>query len=76
MGESPWGIHEAADSVPRYEWAWYAPEAGWRMQLSRAVAASACVPGVFTPLQSSLYATATTRGPFTHSAHRYSLSKL
>jgi hypothetical protein len=51
MGESPWAIHEAADSVPRLEWAWYAPEAGWQMELGRAVAASACVPGIFAPLR-------------------------
>ncbi len=50
MGESPWSVHPAADSVPRLEWSWYEPEAGWRMRLARAVAASACVPGVFAPL--------------------------
>jgi predicted acylesterase/phospholipase RssA len=50
MGESPWAIHEAADAIPRLEWAWYAPEAGWQIELGRAVAASACVPGVFAPL--------------------------
>jgi predicted acylesterase/phospholipase RssA len=50
MGESPWAIHEPADSIPRLEWSWYEPEAGWKMELSRAVAASACVPGVFAPL--------------------------
>jgi hypothetical protein len=53
MGESPWAIHEAADSVPRLEWSWYEPKAGWAMALGRAVAASACVPGVFAPLQVS-----------------------
>jgi hypothetical protein len=51
MGESPWAIHPAADSVPPLEWAWYAPEAGWQMRLGRAVAASACVPGVFAPVR-------------------------
>ena len=50
MGESPWAVHEAADSIPRLEWSWYAPEAGWQIGLGRAVAASACVPGVFAPL--------------------------
>jgi len=50
MGESPWSIHGAADSVPRLQWFWYQPAAGWHMSLSRAVAASACVPGVFSPL--------------------------
>lgn len=51
MGESPWAVHEAADAVPRLEWAWYDSQAGWQMKLSRAVAASACVPGVFAPLE-------------------------
>lgn len=50
MGESPWAIHETADCVPRLEWAWYAPQAQWRMELGRAVAASAAVPGIFRPL--------------------------
>jgi predicted acylesterase/phospholipase RssA len=50
MGESPWAIHEAADSIPRLEWSWYEPHAGWKMEVARAVAASACVPGVFAPL--------------------------
>src|SRR3954471_11537759 len=51
MGESPWAIHGAADSVPRLQWFWYRPQAGWYMPLGRAVAASACVPGVFSPLR-------------------------
>jgi hypothetical protein len=51
MGESPWAVHEAADSVPRLEWGWYAPESSWQIELARAVAASACVPGVFAPLR-------------------------
>jgi predicted acylesterase/phospholipase RssA len=51
MGESPWAVHEAADSIPRLEWSWYEPEARWQMELGRAVAASACVPGVFAPLE-------------------------
>jgi predicted acylesterase/phospholipase RssA len=51
MGESPWAVHEAADSVPRLEWSWYEPAAGWRIRLARAVAASACVPGIFEPLR-------------------------
>jgi predicted acylesterase/phospholipase RssA len=50
MGESPWAVHEAADVVPRLQWAYY-NNAAWRMRLGRAVAASACVPGVFSPLQ-------------------------
>jgi predicted acylesterase/phospholipase RssA len=50
MGESPWSIHEAADSVPRLEWSWYAPQEGWQIELGRAVAASACVPGIFAPV--------------------------
>jgi len=51
MGESPWAVHEAADSIPRLEWSWYEPRARWQMELGRAVAASACVPGVFAPLE-------------------------
>lgn len=51
MGESPWAVHEAADSVPRLEWAMYDSDAGWRIRLARAVAASACVPGLFEPLK-------------------------
>lgn len=50
MGESPWAIHSAADSVPRLQWFWYQPDAGWYISLGRAVAASASVPGVFSPL--------------------------
>lgn len=50
MGESPWAVHETADSVPRLEWSWYEPNVGWQMELGRAVAASACVPGLFAPL--------------------------
>jgi predicted acylesterase/phospholipase RssA len=51
MGESTWAIHEAADSVPRLEWGYYDEAAGWRIELGRAVAASACVPFIFEPLQ-------------------------
>lgn len=51
MGESPWAIHEAADSIPRLEWSWYEPAARWQIQLGRAVAASACVPMLFAPLR-------------------------
>ena len=50
MGESPWAVHEAADCIPRLEWSWYNTGAGWKMNVARAVAASACVPGVFAPL--------------------------
>jgi predicted acylesterase/phospholipase RssA len=50
MGESPWAVHEAADIVPRLQWARY-NGGSWRMRLGRAVAASACVPGVFAPLK-------------------------
>ena len=50
MGESPWAIHSAADGVPRLQWFWYQPDAGWYISLGRAVAASASVPGVFSPL--------------------------
>jgi predicted acylesterase/phospholipase RssA len=51
MGESPWAVHEGADSIPRLEWSWYVPEKNWSMPLGRAVAASASVPGIFTPLR-------------------------
>src|SRR5262249_52013585 len=51
MGESPWAVHEAADSIPRLEWSWYEPDVGWKMELGRAVAASACVPGIFAPVE-------------------------
>lgn len=51
MGESPWAIHAAADSIPLLEWSHYEPASGWKMELGRAVAASACVPGVFEPLR-------------------------
>ena len=51
MGESPWAVHEEADSIPRLEWSWYDAENGWTMEVARAVAASACVPGVFAPLE-------------------------
>ena len=44
MGELPWTIHKSADSVPRLEWAWYAPEADWQMKIARAVTASALCP--------------------------------
>ena len=50
MGEAPWAVHDAADAVPRLEWAAYDPARGWQMTLGRAVAASACVPGIFEPL--------------------------
>jgi len=51
MGESPWTVHEAADNIPRLEWCQYKPVVGWQIALSRAVAASACVPLVFEPLR-------------------------
>ncbi|MEO6163787.1 MAG: patatin-like phospholipase family protein, partial [Candidatus Binatia bacterium] len=51
MGESPWSVHPAADSVPRLQWHWYDPGSKWQMELARAVAASACVPGLFEPLR-------------------------
>jgi len=49
MGESPWAIHDAADVVPRLQWARYTDT--WKVRLGRAVAASACVPGVFDPVK-------------------------
>jgi hypothetical protein len=51
MGESPWSVHQAADTVPRLEKHDYNEDAGWRMPLAKAVSASACVPGVFSPLR-------------------------
>ena len=51
MGESPWSVHESADTIPRLEWSMYDKNAGWQMRLARAVAASACVPMVFAPLR-------------------------
>jgi len=55
MGESSWAVHEAADSVRRLEWCKYSPAHYWQMELSRAVAASACVPLVFEPLRLRSY---------------------
>jgi predicted acylesterase/phospholipase RssA len=59
MGESPWAIHESADSIRRLEWSEYDKdpdsETRWRMELSRAVAASACVPTIFEPLRLPQY---------------------
>jgi predicted acylesterase/phospholipase RssA len=54
MGESPWSINEGADNIKRLEWALYAPDCGWQIELARAVAASAAVPGVFAPLKLKL----------------------
>jgi hypothetical protein len=51
MGESPWAVHAAADSVPRLQWSTYDQSTGWQIRLGRAVAASACVPTVFAPLR-------------------------
>lgn len=51
MGESPWAVHSAADSIGRLEWYEYDLVNRWQMDLSRAVAASACVPMVFEPLR-------------------------
>jgi predicted acylesterase/phospholipase RssA len=50
MGESPWARNDGADNIERLQWSWYEPEAGWQMELARAVAASAAVPGIFAPL--------------------------
>jgi hypothetical protein len=51
MGESPWSTHPAADSVPRLQWHWYDQGSKWQFRLARAVAASACVPGIFEPVR-------------------------
>lgn len=50
MGESPWSVHDAADTVPRLEWHGYDADGRWRISLAQAVSASAGVPGVFSPL--------------------------
>ena len=51
MGESPWQLNGGADNIERLEWAYYNRQAGWRIRLARAVAASASVPGIFAPLE-------------------------
>jgi len=43
MGEAPWSNGHEVDSVPRLEWAYYDSSSDWRIELARAVAASACV---------------------------------
>lgn len=50
MGEAPWSNGHEVDSVPRLEWSYYDLSSDWRMELARAVAASACVPFVFAPM--------------------------
>ena len=55
MGESPWAVHEAADSIPRLQWSDYDKDVGWHIGIGRAVAASACVPTVFAPLRIGQY---------------------
>ena len=32
MGESPWSIHESADSIPRLEWSMYDKSTGWQIR--------------------------------------------
>ncbi len=52
MGESPFSIVVGADPLPRLRRSYYqAPDR--RVTLSQAVAASACVPGLFAPLSFS-----------------------
>jgi hypothetical protein len=51
MGESPWAINEEADAIERLQWAPYSTASNWRISLARAVAASAAVPGIFSPLE-------------------------
>lgn len=53
MGESPWALNEGADNIERLEWARYDVDAHWQIELARAIAASAAVPGVFSPLELS-----------------------
>ena len=51
MGESPWALNEGADNIERLEWSNYNVSEKWRVRLSRAVAASACVPFSFAPVK-------------------------
>lgn len=51
MGEAPWSNGHEVDSVPRLEWAYYDSSSDWRVELARAVAASACVPFIFAPME-------------------------
>ena len=51
MGEAPWANGQDVDSVPRLEWSYYDESSDWRIELARAVAASACVPFIFAPLE-------------------------
>jgi len=51
MGESPWAVHAAAESIPRLKWSWYEPARDWAMELGRAVAASGSVPGIIAPVE-------------------------
>ncbi len=54
MGETPFALHKAVDSVPRLRRAWYRADTdgrpGRRVTLGQAVMASAAVPGVIEPL--------------------------
>lgn len=50
MGEAPWANGQEASSVPRLEWSYYDDSSDWTIELGRAVAASACVPFIFAPL--------------------------
>ena len=54
MGESPFSIVDGADALPRLRRAYYKDPKGRVVRpvtLSQAVGASACVPGLFAPLQ-------------------------
>ena len=54
MGESPFSIVDGADSLPRLRRSYYRDPRGEVVRsvtLSQAVAASACVPGLFAPLR-------------------------
>ena len=51
MGESPFTLQPAVDSNARLRRANYSAPLGRRVEMSAAVAASACVPGLFAPLQ-------------------------
>jgi hypothetical protein len=53
MGESPAAVEEGVDTAPRLRRMWYAdaPPEHRDPPLARAVAASACVPGLFPPIR-------------------------
>jgi predicted acylesterase/phospholipase RssA len=51
MGEPPGVMDEKIDKNSRYEWVDYGEKGARQVRLGSAVAASACVPGLFEPLE-------------------------